>query len=288
MSREVEKASAALYAGVAIYFPRITWKTDAGADELAKLLTDGRWPWLPWWISFSGKHRRDDIKSTRVGGKSGMEALRRGLRADGMRSLYMNRSSTGENFARVALDLNEAKIDPRHETSFEMLLTSKATELPANKSFDGFLSLVGDLVQAIGGLHAVVGIWPSYEWAICDTWLMKTVLDTPSGVFDLGVPKRFQEQVSLTGTWSGFFGHTSARHPRWGNYLNDAHLASIGGVDRIRREVDPAVIQRVGQLTYVQLTSSVDTAMSAEAGAKREQLEALMAPILPKPESATK
>lgn len=284
MNRGGDKTAAAPYAGVAIYFPEITWKNDAGADELASLLTDDRWPWLPWWFSFSGKHRRDDIKNTRVGSKSGMEALRRGLRIDGMRSLYMNRSTTSENFARIALDLNEAKRDPRHETSFEMLLTSKATELPAGKSFDNFLSLVDDLIRTLGGLHAAIGIWPSYDWAICDTWLMKTVLDTPRGDVDWGLPARFQEQVSLTGHWSSFFGRTCARHPRWGNYLNASHLAAIGGIERIQREVAPAVIRSIGPLTYVQLTSSIDTAMSAEAGAKREQLEALMDPILPKPD----
>lgn len=58
------------------------------------------------------------------------------------------------------------------------------------------------------------------------------------------------------------------------------HVAAIGGVARIAAEVAPAVIQPVGALTYVQLTGSIDTALTPEAGAKRRALEALMAPIL--------
>ncbi len=129
--------------------------------------------------------------------------------------------------------------------------------------------------------HAVVGAWPSVDWAIADSWTMRTVLDTPKGDLVLGPNQKFQEQISLASSWKLFFGRTYARHPRWGNYLNDVHLEKIGGVERIAAEVEPAAIRRVGELTYVQLTSSVETGMSAEAGVKRDKLEALMAPMLP-------
>jgi hypothetical protein len=77
-----------------------------------------------------------------------------------------------------------------------------------------------------------------------------------------------------------FVGRTYARHPRWGTYLNAAHVAAIGGEARIRAEVEPAKIDAVGELTYIQLTDSVETALTPLAGERRQRLESLMAPII--------
>lgn len=271
------------HVGLVAYVSRPTWTTPERAQELAALLTDARWPWLPWWASFSGKHRRDDLKSIRVGGKNGSTPLLNGLLSEKLSMLYMNRARGDGNFTSVALNLNRDLENPTHETPYQLRVTCRSSQLPDGRQFSSFISLAHDLVQATGSVHAVMGAWPTFDWAICDSWTMRMVLDTSAGDKNLGLPERFGEQLAMASKWHLFFGRTYARHPRWGNYLNDTHLAAIGGVDRIRMEVAPALIQRVGQLTYVQLTSSIDTAMSAEAGAKRDRLEALMEPILPKP-----
>jgi len=140
--------------------------------------------------------------------------------------------------------------------------------------------LMHELLTELGVAHAILGIWPSFTWARCDTWLTNMILDTPRGDIDLGLPAEFQQQTSLAARWYKFIGRTYARHPRWGTYLHDAHLAAIGGLDRIRAEVDPARIDRVGELTYIQLTGSIDTALTPAAGDKRRRLAQLMAPIL--------
>ncbi len=62
--------------------------------------------------------------------------------------------------------------------------------------------------------------------------------------------------------------------------MNAAHVATIGGIERIRSEVQPAKIEAVGELTYIQLTESIETGMSAEAGEERVKLQAWMGPIL--------
>ena len=100
------------------------------------------------------------------------------------------------------------------------------------------------------------------------------------GDFDLGLPEAFRAQLDAVGSHLRQIGRAYARHPRWGTYLHAEHLAAIGGVDRVRAEVAPARIEPVGALTYLQLTDSIDTALTPEAGAKRRALEALMAPIL--------
>ena len=67
---------------------------------------------------------------------------------------------------------------------------------------------------------------------------------------------------------------------RSGTYLKREHVDVIGGIDRIRAEVEPARIDQLATLTYIQLTDSVQTALTPTAGEKRRALEALMTPIL--------
>lgn len=269
------------HVGFVAYFPAVNWRQESKAKALANLLVDARWPWVPWWASFSGKTKQDAIKSKRVGGKNGSQPLVEGLLSDDLTKLYMDRAKGDGNFTSVSLDLDASKVDPRHETPYQLRITCRTADLPPGKTFEAFVALLDDLVTLLEARHAVVGAWPSFDWAIADSWTMRTVLDRAKGEVILSPGGKFQEQISLASSWKLFFGRTYARHPRWGNYLNDVHLEKIGGVERIAAEVAPAVVRRVGELTYVQLTASVETGMSAEAGAKRDKLEALMAPILP-------
>lgn len=107
------------------------------------------------------------------------------------------------------------------------------------------------------------------------------VLDTARGDTPLDdLPADLDQQTDLLQLWWKKLGRTCARHPRWGTYLNSVHVAAIGGVERIRAEVQPARLEAVGELTYIQLTDSIETGMSALAGERRRKLQALMAPIL--------
>jgi hypothetical protein len=156
----------------------------------------------------------------------------------------------------------------------------RSGQLPVGKSFDAFLTLLHELVVTVEAEHAILGAWPTYAMARSDTGLTRMLLDTPAGDINLGLPLDFDAQRALVAEHSDRVGHAYARHPRWGTYLHAGHLAAIGGVEKIVAEVAPAVIQPIGALTYVQLTDSIDTALTPEAGAKRRALEALMAPIL--------
>ncbi len=277
------------HVGLAAYFGRALWRDAERVERVAALLVDKRWPWIPWWASYSGLHKRDDRSSVRVGGKNGVAPLVEGLLFPKLATLRMDRARGDGNFTSVFLKTGRVGEDWGYEAPFDLWVTCRSAELPPGKSFEAWLTLAHDLVAAVGAAHATLGAWPTFDWAICDTWLMRMVLDTPVGDVDLGLPAGFDAQLGLVSKWRKFLGRTYARHPRWGTYLNDGHLAAIGGIERVRAEVAPARVERVGELTYLQLTESIETALTAEAGARRERLEALMAPILvgaPRPADA--
>jgi hypothetical protein len=263
------------HVALAVYTKHPAWRDPAHAEQLARLLVDKRWPWLPWWVSFTGKGKPNDRSGVRVGGKNGVGPLLEGFASETLWTLHMNRTMGPDNFTSLMLDLDRVGSD-----AYRMWITCKSVDLPAGKSFEGWLSLAHDLITAIGASHATLGAWPTFDMAIGDTWLTRMVLDTPTADINLGLPDDFRAQIDLLQKWYSDVGRTYARHPRWGTYLHAGHVAAIGGADRIRAEVQPARIDAVGDLTYIQLTDSIDNALTPEAGAKRRALEALMAPIL--------
>ena len=265
------------HVGLAAYFERAVWRDAARAERIAALLVDPRWPWIPWWASYSGLHKRDDRSSVRVGGKNGVTPLVRGFASDKVSALRMNRARGDSNFTSLMLDLDRTieEWDP-----FRLLITCRSAELPAGKSFEDWVALAHELITAVGALHATIGAWPTFDMAIGDTWLTRIILDTPKRDINLGLPPDFDEQMSLMSKWKHKLGRVYARHPRWGTYLHAGHVAAIGGVERIRAEVAPARVDAVGELTYIQLTATIDTALTSEAGVKRRALQTLMAPIL--------
>ncbi|MBZ0232168.1 MAG: hypothetical protein K8M05_07420 [Deltaproteobacteria bacterium] len=274
------------HAGLAAYFARVTWTDRARAERIAQLLVDERWPWLPCWLSYSGLHKRDDRKAGRVGGKNGAGPILDALLSDKLMTLRLNRARGDGDFTTVMLNLDREK--EKWSEGYQLRVTCRSAELPEGKSFEGWIELMHELLVEVGALHATIGAWPTYDLAMCDTWLTRMVLDTPSGDIDLGLPEAFQEQISLVSQWRKLMGRVYARHPRWGTYLHDGHLAAIGGVERVRAEVEPARIERVSDLTYIQLTDSIDTGLTPLAGERRRRLEHLMAPILvgaPRPDA---
>jgi hypothetical protein len=74
------------------------------------------------------------------------------------------------------------------------------------------------------------------------------------------------------------------RFPRWGTIYPHAHVEKLGGVERIREVVRPAVIRELGpNAVYVQLTESVATSLTEEALEKQRVFTELAAPVLPPP-----
>ena len=269
-----------LHLGFAAYFTEPAYRDRETIDRLTTLLADRRWPWLPWWLSFSAVKKRDDRKSLRVGGKNGVDPIAHGIGNERMTTLRMERARGEGNDTSVRLDIDRRRLTWAWEAPSYLLATCKAVDLPEGKSVESWISLLHDLVRCLKIANGVLGVWKSYYQALSDTSLTGITLDTPKGDIELGVAGKFNEQRSKTSEWRKFIGVTYARYPRWGTYLNDAHVAAVGGVDKIRGEVSPVRLERVGRCTYIQLTDTFDTAFTAEAVDRRNRLEALMAPIL--------
>ena len=97
--------------------------------------------------------------------------------------------------------------------------------------------------------------------------------DMPGTAFD----ERMRSARIASRTWG-----PKAREPEWGTYLTAAHADAIGGVAAIRAAVEPYRILEAGGVVFVQL-SPYDAALAPETEAKRQRLEALMAPIVAMP-----
>jgi hypothetical protein len=79
-------------------------------------------------------------------------------------------------------------------------------------------------------------------------------------------------------------GDKYVRRPRWGTYLRPAHVAAIGGRDRILAVVKPPVVRDIGDLLYIQLSERVSEATSDQAKARYRAFVELVAPITMPPE----
>lgn len=281
MSREPSVNDPFPHVGMAAYFPRSVAHERGTVERVAALLIDRRWPWLPWWASFSGVHKRDDRPSVKVGGKNGAEPLVNGMLSKRLATLHLDRAKGDCNFTSVRLPFDLELEELGAEAPYALWVTCRSAELPDGKRFEDWIALTHELVTAVGALNATIGAWPTMRHAIRDTWKTRMVLDTARGDTPLNDPPAdLDQQIDLLQLWWKKLGRTYARHPRWGTYLNAAHVAAIGGFDRIRDEVQPARIEAVGDLTYIQLTDSIETGMSAVAGERRRKLQALMAPVL--------
>lgn len=277
----VDRAKAKIavpHVGLAAYFTVPPSEDPTRSARIAELLVDRRWPWLPWWASYTAWDKRQDGTSKRVGGINGVTPLLATLARRDLMTLRLNRAAGRDNFTSVALSLDEHSA--KRGDPLTLWITCKTIDLPKGKSFAEFLALAHELILAVGADHATLGAWPTYNQAIHDTWLIRTIVDTPRGDTNLGLPADFDMQMDLLAKWRHKVGRTYARHPRWGTYLHADHVAAIGGVEQIRAVVAPARIEAVGALTYVQLTESIDTALTPEAEHKRHALQALMTPIL--------
>jgi len=277
MSRAVSINNQFAHAGLAVYFDEAV-REPAHAARVAKLLLDERWPWLPWYLSYSGIDREYDRGSKRVNAKTGVQGLAEGILNPQHNRVVARRAAGDKNFTEVQLDTGRIGEGP-----FRLQMTCRVAELPEGKSTAAWLELVRDMVRELSPANGILGVWPAFDAAISDVVKMRMLLDTRWGVFELGVLPDVADP-----TRSFDIGRTYARYPRWGTYLSDAHLAAIGGVERIQAEVAPATIERIGTVTYIQLTDTIETAMSLECGERRQRLQAIMAPVLAPRSSPTR
>jgi hypothetical protein len=271
-----------LHVGFAGYFARPLCTDPARAAQVAALLVDRRWPWPPWWASFRPEGRYNERSRARkvVGGK-GRDHLVAGIIDCAHRKLELSRSSQqADNHAHVQLKTGCKPVPSDAECPYDLEGQTRGHELPDGADLMAWLELVHELMVACDVGHAVVPVWPTASACLADVSFMRIVVDTRWGVFDKGPPPDFEQQNSRANFWRIELGGTYVRHPRWGTYLGRSHLERIGGLDAIRAAVDGIHVRELGDLVFLQLTERPEGALTAEGAHRRQQLEAVMEPIV--------
>jgi hypothetical protein len=135
-----------------------------------------------------------------------------------------------------------------------------------------WLELQHDIVALVEGLNAVIIATTSSDIVGIETSLVDRWVDGRSVHPD-------PDEIGAYAARRRKLGHEYVRAPRWGTYLKPAHVAAIGGRDRIVTVVKPPLVREVGDLLYVQLSERVSDALAPETEARRRAFADLLAPI---------
>jgi hypothetical protein len=103
------------------------------------------------------------------------------------------------------------------------------------------------IIDTLGAKHAVL-VTATNEYVLnAEVWLSLTRID---GQW----MHRRPSEIRAYEAHRHDLGDAFVRRPRWGTYLNRAHVAAIGGRQKILDVVQPPVTRDVGELFYVQLS----------------------------------
>jgi hypothetical protein len=255
------------------------------AKRVASLLVDPRWPWPP--ISLTTGVTGNFTKRTRtrrVAGPSGQERILESILNPVTRVIELSCYSVeAKNHAYARVQTGTHALSS-WEQPFKADGQTRAHDLPEGKTIEDWIELIHELMVTLDVASAIVPLYETADAVLADTSLMSIVSDSRwAGRTDLGPGDEFSEQNRRANYWCDLLGATYVRNARWGTYLRDHHVEAIGGLDRIRREVDPARVTQLGLLVYFQLTETVGDGLTDACEAKRRAFDTLLAPILPPP-----
>ncbi|MEO8840635.1 MAG: hypothetical protein ABI704_03630 [Kofleriaceae bacterium] len=128
------------------------------------------------------------------------------------------------------------------------------------------------VIETIAALHAVIVTATNPYVMSAERWLSLTSVDDT-------VMHPHPEEISAYARKRDQLGKEYVRKPRWGTYLKPAHVAAVGGREKILAVVKPPVVRDVGDLLYVQLSERVSDATSEAAKARWQAFADLLAPI---------
>ncbi len=255
------------------------------AERVAALLVDPRWPWRPSSLSTGivGKYTKR-TRTQKVGAVSGQQRIVESILDPSTRVVRLScHRLEAKDHAHVSVDTGTDALTSR-EQPFKADGQTRAYDLPDKKTIEDWIQLVHELMVVLDIASAVMPLYATSSAVLADVSLMSIVTDSRwTGITDRGPGEEFSAQNDRANYWKDQLGATYVRNARWGTYLREHHVDAIGGLDRIRREVEPARIDRVGPLIYVQLTETVDNGLTAACEAKRRAFDTLLAPILPPP-----
>lgn len=249
---------------------------EPAATELARLLTDERWPWQPRIVRPEQRPGYELYPWPR--GKIAAAKLR-GVVHDIVRSpLSLGIclvTAQRQDLDLASLNVRTGQERPSDESSlypFHALTLCRGTGLEAGKSIEGWLELMHELVQLIEAPHALIWASSDYRPIVARQYLTGSVRpENP--------PEHPAHEIRRANHARRELGARYIRDPAWGTYLGAEHVAALGGRARIVEAVQPPVVREIGALLYVQLSERVADALAPEVDAKRRAFVALCGSI---------
>lgn len=225
------------------------------ASHVASLLVDPRWPWPP--ASLTTGEVAELTKRTRtqrVAGASGQKRILERILDPVTRIVQLSRHSQAEQYCQAWIETGTFTLSG-WEQPFKASGHTRVHDLHAGRTINEWIPLVHELMVTLDVASAILPLYETANAVLADVLLMSIVLDSRwIGRADLGPGEAFAEQNDHANYWRDLLGATYVRNARWGTYLRMHHIDTVGGIDRIRREVEPARIDQLGELVYFQLT----------------------------------
>jgi len=246
---------------------------DAGA--IADLLTDERWPWQPCLV------RPTQRPGQAVYPWPAGRVARGDLRARVL-DLLMSDQTEGANLATSRSErgnnawflVENGRAGARHAGiayPFEAIGLCR-TGVPAGKDLDAWLTLVRELAAAVHAAHGIVA-------AEVDERVVLGRLFAHSRANPTLPPDHPANESPRIRRARRDLGERYVRLPGWATFLRSAHVEAVGGRARLLAAVEPPVVHDVGDLLYVQLSTTVADALAPATEARRRALADLLAPI---------
>lgn len=245
------------------------------ADAVARLLTDPRWPWQPSLVRPTHRPGQEvyDWPKGRVPASELRATVRDIMRSERAQGIHLASSRQDHaNHAWVIVDSGQH--EAAHEAVAYPLVACGIcrTHVPAGRSVDEWLSVVRELASVVDAVHGVI-------WAGVDE---RPIL---SRQFLIGrhqpklPPDHPHNESARLLSHRRVLGERYVRISGWAVFLRRAHLEQIGGLAALRAYVQPAIVEPLGELVYLQLSSLAD-ALEPETEARRLALAELMKPII--------
>jgi hypothetical protein len=141
-----------------------------------------------------------------------------------------------------------------------------------NELATDWVELQHEILDTVGAIHGVIVTGTNEDVLSAEIWLSLRIIDGQ-------VMHPRPEEIRSYNYKRWLLGHEYVRRPRWGTYLKPAHVAAVGGREKILQVVQPEVTRDVGDLFYVQLTAKVTEATSDTAKRRYQAFAELLAPI---------
>jgi hypothetical protein len=250
--------------------------SDALAEQVARLLTDPRWPWQPTLVRPTQfpRHPLYPWPKGKVRPAELFEVVRAILRSDDTLgiNLHVSGAARGDH-AWLHVESGQTYGSGREACPGNARAMCRAHDLPPGKTIDGWIELMHELSVALATPNAAI-IASDNEAA-----LASMLYGTGGGPFPTGqhrdVPRY---EIARVNQGREGLGAKFARPAAWGTYLKPEHVAAIGGRARITEVVAPPVMKDVGSLLYIQLSARAEDALAPETLARKRAFWELLAP----------